>query len=64
MLYKTPAEQLLTDESGRIIGAVGKRRETGEYVRVLASKGVLMATGDITCDQEMLECFCPGELEV
>ena len=59
VLYKTPAEQLLTDGSGRIVGAVGKRKEDGRYVRVVASQGVLMATGDITCDQEMLECFCP-----
>lgn len=56
--YSTPAEQLIVDESGAVKGAIGKN-EAGEYVQINASKGVLIATGNIVHDQEMLECFAP-----
>ncbi|MGI6106098.1 MAG: FAD-binding protein [Raoultibacter sp.] len=58
VLFSTPLEQLVQDESGAVIGGIGKNKD-GEYVKVLASKGVVLATGDFHQDEEMLECFCP-----
>ena len=55
--YKTPAQYLLTDGDGSVIGAVGDGPDG--YVKVLASKGVVLCTGDVTDDEEMLECYCP-----
>lgn len=62
-LYETPACQLLTDDSGAVIGAVGQNAEGG-YIRVNANKGVLLACGDISDDDEMLECYCPTQLGI
>ena len=61
VLFSTPLEQLVQDENGKVVGALGKT-EDGSYVKVLASKGVLLATGDFHQDPEMLECFVPDML--
>ncbi|WP_302391052.1 FAD-dependent oxidoreductase [Eggerthella sinensis] len=58
MLWDTPAVQLITNESGDVTGVIGQNKK-GEYVRVNTSKGVLMACGDISDDEEMLECYAP-----
>lgn len=55
-IFNSPAEQLVKD-GDRIVGAVCKT-EAG-YVKYLASKGVVFATGDITRNDEMLEYFAP-----
>lgn len=56
----TPAVQLIRDEaSGRITGAVA-RDEVGDYYRFSASKGVIMATGDIGADRDMLMDLNPS----
>ena len=61
-VYNSPAEQLVQDESGAVIGAVCKTDEG--YVKYNASKGVVLATGDISFDNEMLEYFAPIGLKV
>lgn len=58
VLYETPAVQLITNESGDVTGVIGKR-EDNSYVRVNADKGVIMATGDLSDDPEMVECYTP-----
>lgn len=58
VLFSTPLQQLVKNDEGSVIGAIGKDAD-GAYVKVLASKGVLLATGDFNQDEEMLECFCP-----
>lgn len=58
IMYETPAVRLVQDESGRVTGVVGQRKDK-LYVKINASKGVLMATGDLSDDPEMLECFAP-----
>lgn len=58
VLYSTPAVQLVTDESGAVTGAIGQSPD-GSYVQVNASKGVVLATGDISDDEEMLDDLCP-----
>ena len=59
MLWDTPAVRLCTSEDGSTVtGAIGQAAD-GSYVKVNASKGVLLACGDVTDDPEMVECFCP-----
>lgn len=60
--YNTPAVQLVQDEPGRVTGVIGESKEG--YVKVNASKGVILCTGDTSDDQEMLEAFCPIMLGV
>lgn len=61
--YSTPAVQLLTDEGGAVTGAVAQA-EDGSYIKVNASKGVILCTGDIVKDEEMLEAYAPFALGI
>ena len=56
--YSTPARQLIRGEEGRVTGAYGQK-EDGSYIKINASKGVLLATGDFHQNDEMLEAFLP-----
>jgi succinate dehydrogenase/fumarate reductase flavoprotein subunit len=56
-IFNTPAEQLVQDSSGRVTGVVAKK-EDGTYVKINASKGVLLASGDFSGDEEMREAYC------
>lgn len=58
ILYETPATQLIQDESGAIIGVIAQNKD-GEYVRVNTAKGVILCTGDICDNEEMLERWAP-----
>ena len=55
-LYRSPAVELVR-EDGRIRGAVARTDEG--YIRVLAGKGVVLATGDIGGSPEMCEDLAP-----
>ena len=56
--YLHEAVMLVQDEnSHRVTGAIAKTSE-GVYKKYLASKGVILATGDYTADQEMLQTYC------
>ncbi|MEA5019221.1 MAG: FAD-dependent oxidoreductase [Gordonibacter sp.] len=55
--YNTPAVQLVQDDSGKVTGVIGKSKNG--YVKVNASKGVILCTGDTSDDKEMLEAYCP-----
>lgn len=57
-LWDTPAVQLVQDANGAVTGVVGKAKN-GDYVQVNATKGVIVATGDLSDDEEMVECFTP-----
>lgn len=59
-VFNTPAVQLVK-EGDRITGAICTN-ENG-YVKYTASKGVVLATGDISRDEEMLEYFAPVGLK-
>ena len=60
-LFNTPAEQLIK-ENGRVAGVIA-RGENG-FIRINARRGVILATGGITDNDEMKECFCPISLRV
>lgn len=55
--FNAPAVQLIK-EGGTVVGAVIETDE-GVYARVNASKGVVLATGDISGDPEMVEAYAP-----
>lgn len=60
IFYSTPAQQLIRegDGTGRVTGAYGLK-EDGTYVKVNASKGVLLATGDFHQNDAMLQDWLP-----
>jgi fumarate reductase flavoprotein subunit len=62
LIPETRAVQLDKDASGRITGFVAVTK-TGEYRRFKAKKAVVLATGDIGNDPEMLAAFCPLALK-
>ena len=47
----------MRDGSGRVGGVIAKSGD--EYVQINAGKGVILATGDIGGNQEMVDAFCP-----
>ncbi len=56
--YSTPAVQLVQDDSGKILGVIGKS-EDGSYTKFLAAKGVILATGDYQNNKAMCDYFVP-----
>lgn len=53
--FSTPGMQLVVDAGGAVTGVIAKS-EAG-YIKASASKGVVLATGDISGDAEMLAAF-------
>lgn len=51
--YNTPAVQLVRDESGRVTSVIGQN-EVGDYIKINASKGILLACGDMGGNREMM----------
>ena len=58
--FKTKAEQLMREGDGPVTGAVAKTEDG--YIRINAAKGVILATGDISGNEEMLKCWSPMTL--
>lgn len=58
IFYKTPARQLVQDESGRVTGVIAQD-EDGNYVQFNASKGVVVCTGDFGGNPQMCDEFLP-----
>ena len=54
----TVAEQLEKDNDGRVTSVIAKGSD-GKYRRYVGKRGVVLATGDIGADRDMLEHFCP-----
>lgn len=57
-VFETRAEQLVGDAAGGITGVIVTSQDK-KHVQYNAKKGVIMATGDIGGNQEMVDCFCP-----
>lgn len=55
--YNTKAEQLLRDGDGPVTGAIASTADG--YVQINASKGVILATGGITQNEDMLKMWAP-----
>ncbi len=58
----TAAQYLEKDEKGRVIGCIARSAD-GSYRRYRGTKAVVLATGDISENDEMLEAFCPIGLQ-
>lgn len=68
--FSTKAEYLIRDDdnTGRVSAVVAQKLDengegTGEYVKYIGNKGIVMATGDFSQNQEMLADHCPWVLE-
>ncbi len=57
--WKTPAEQLVRDDQGKVSGVIAKA-EDGSYIKFNAGKGVILATGDYGNNPEMLKKYIPS----
>lgn len=58
IMYELPAVQLVQDESGAVTGAICQNAD-GAYVKINASKGVVLSTGDVSYNDEYLDVFAP-----
>jgi len=56
--YSTPAVQLVQNNSGEVIGVIGKSVD-GKYTKFVAKKGVILATGDYQNNKAMCDYFIP-----
>lgn len=54
--YETPAERLIQDESGRVVGCYA-RNANSEVIRIDAAKGVIMCAGDYGANEAMVRTF-------
>jgi fumarate reductase flavoprotein subunit len=61
--FKTPAEQLIKEDDGRVTGVIAKS-EDGSYIRFNAEKGVILCTGDYGHDPEMLKMYIPSSEDI
>ena len=52
--YETPCVQLVQEEDGTVTGAIGKQKD-GSYVKLNATKGVVLAAGDYMNNESMVD---------
>lgn len=57
-LWSTTGERLEKDDAGRVVAVLGKRAD-GSYVRVKASKGIILCTGGYDSNMEMRAKYLP-----
>ncbi len=62
--FKTVAKYLIREDNntGRVSGVVAQR-EDGSYVKYVANKAVVLATGDFSKDPDMMACYSPWAWE-
>ena len=51
--YSTPCVQLVQEDDGTVTGAIGKQKD-GSYVKLNATKGVVLAAGDYMNNESMV----------
>jgi hypothetical protein len=56
--YETAAVQLITDASKAVTGVIAKAKD-GSYIKINTKKGVILATGDISGNPEMVAAWSP-----
>ena len=57
-IFNTPGRQLIKDND-RVVGVIAQSLEDGSYTKVLATKGVILATGGYVRNDEMLAYYIP-----
>ena len=58
IIRNTKALYLEKDGNGRVVSCVAQNKE-GKYIRFIVSKAVILATGDIGSNPDMVKTFCP-----
>lgn len=58
VLFTTSVRKLLRPEGGRVEGVIAES-DDGQILRITASKGVVLATGDYAGNEKMLAYYCP-----
>ncbi|MBM6998546.1 FAD-binding protein [bacterium] len=61
--YNTAMVELIQDEAGAVLG-VYATNEDGDYIRINAEKGVIMATGGYAHNREMMRALQPQAAKV
>ncbi|WOT05771.1 FAD-dependent oxidoreductase [Shewanella youngdeokensis] len=56
--FNMPAEQLIQDATGKVIGVIAKDRD-GQYHKYMAKKGVILSSGDYQNNKAMCDFFIP-----
>lgn len=56
--FNMPAQQLIQDKSGKVIGVIAQSRD-GQYHKYMAKKGVILSTGDYQNNKAMSNYFIP-----
>lgn len=57
--FETPAQQLILDDSGKVTGVVAEGKDG--FIKVTASKGVILCTGGYGANLDMLNELCPTQ---
>lgn len=60
--YFTPMRKLIK-EGGRVVGVIAEDTENNRFIRINASKGVIVSTGGYALNRPMLEALQPATLE-
>ena len=58
--YETALVELVQDENGAVTGAIAQSMQDGHYIKISASKGVILATGGYENDHELLAALNPA----
>lgn len=58
------AEQLITDENGAVCGVFARNSETGQYKKIMARNGVILATGGCEKDEDIMGALYPTTVRV
>lgn len=61
--FSTPAVQIVTDETGRVAGVIGKTAD-GEYIKMNANTAVIMAAGDYMNNDSLTDRYCPDPADL
>lgn len=61
--FKTALLELITDDSGKVTGVIAKKLESGDIIQINASKGVIIATGGYSSNEELLKKWNPISLK-
>lgn len=62
IIYETPAQQLVQDESGKVTGIIATSKKEGN-IQVNAKNGVIICTGGYGANEEMLNDLVPNVLD-
>ena len=65
ILYNITAKQLVRDDNntGRVSAVIAQRQSDGAYVKFVANKAIVMATGDFSTDRDMMAKYSPWVYE-